>query len=142
MDFNTRPISIRQGKIFIDGVEAADSVSATGTFTPDTWSGKQLGDYSNSTRWLGYNITVALSRHRSNPWIKEVIKKYQGNHKTPEITIQGIMNDGDSDFFDKYGNDVCTFVGCVPTGAMPLTALDSNGDIVTDSLTFNARDFI
>lgn len=142
MDFNTRPISIRQGKIFIDGVEAADSVSATGTFTPDTWSGKQLGDYSNSTRWLGYSITVALSRHRSNPWIKEVIKKYQGTHKTPEITIQGIMNDGDSDFFDKYGNDVCTFVGCVPTGAMPLTALDSNGDIVTDSLTFNARDFI
>lgn len=142
MDFNTRPISIRQGKIFIDGVEAADSVSATGTFTPDTWSGKQLGDYSNSTRWLGYNITVALSRHRSNPWIKEVIKKYQGTHKTPEITIQGIMNDGDSDFFDKYGNDVCTFVGCVPTGAMPLTALDSNGNIVTDSLTFNARDFI
>lgn len=142
MDFNTRPISIRQGKIFIDGVEAADSVSATGTFTPDTWSGKQLGDYSNSTRWLGYNITVALSRHRSNPWIKEVIKKYQGTHKTPEITIQGIMDDRDSDFFDKYGNDVCTFVGCVPTGAMPLTALDSNGDIVTDSLTFNARDFI
>ena len=142
MDFNTRPISLRQGKIFIDGIEAADSVSATGAFTPDTWSGKQLGDYSNSTRWLGYNITVTVTRHRSNPYIKEVIKKYQGTHKTPEITIQGIMDDPDSDFFDKYGNDVCTYVGCVPTGAMPLTALDSNGDVVSDSLTFNARDFI
>lgn len=142
MEFNTRPISLRQGKIFIDGVEAADSVSATGTFTPDTWSGKQLGDYSNSTRWLGYNLTVTLTRHRSNPYIKEVIKKYQNTHKTPEITIQGIMDDPDSDFFDKHGNDVCTYVGCVPTGAMPLTALDSNGDVVTDSLTFNARDFI
>ena len=52
------------------------------------------------------------------------------------------MDDPDSDFFDKHGNDVCTYVGCVPTGAMPLTALDSNGDVVTDSLTFNARDFI
>lgn len=142
MEFNTRPISLRQGKIFIDGIEAADSVSATGTFTPDTWSGKQLGDYSNSTRWLGYNIAVTVTRHRSNPYIKEVIKKYQNTHKTPEITIQGIMDDPDSDFFDKYGNDVCTYVGCVPTGAMPLTALDSNGDVVTDSLTFNARDFI
>lgn len=142
MEFNTRPISLRQGKIFIDGIEAADSVSATGTFTPDTWSGKQLGDYSNSTRWLGYNITVTVTRHRSNPYIKEVIKKYQNTHKTPEITIQGIMDDPDSDFFDKYGNDVCTYIGCVPTGAMPLTALDSNGDVVTDSLTFNARDFI
>ena len=30
MDFNTRPISIRQGKIFIDGVEAADSVGKGG----------------------------------------------------------------------------------------------------------------
>ena len=127
MDFNTRPISLRQGKIFIDGVEAADSVSATGTFTPDTWS---------------YNITVNVTRYRSNPYIKEVIKKYQGTHKTPEITIQGIMDDPDSDFFDKHGNDVCTYVGCVPTGAMPLTALDSNGDVVSDSLTFNARDFL
>lgn len=142
MEFNTRPISLRQGKIFIDGIEAADSVSATGTFTPDTWSGKQLGDYSNSTRWLGYNLTVTVTRHRSNPYIKEVIKKYQNTHKTPEITIQGIMDDPDSDFFDKNGNDVCTYIGCVPTGAMPLTALDSNGDVVTDSLTFNARDFI
>ncbi|MGY6262839.1 hypothetical protein ACW73Q_02920 [Faecalibacterium duncaniae] len=142
MKYNVRPISIRDGKIIIDGVEAGDSVSASGVFTPDTWSGKQLGDKSNSTRWLGYNITVALTRHRSNPWIKEVIKKYKDTGKTPEITIQGIMCDGDSDFFDKYGNDVCTFVGCVPTGAMPLTSLDSNGDVVTDSLTFNARNFL
>lgn len=52
------------------------------------------------------------------------------------------MNDPDSDFFDKHQNDVCTFVGCVPTGAMPLTALDSGGDVVTDNLTFNARDFL
>ena len=142
MDYNVRPISIRDGKIIIDGVEAADSVSASGVFTPDICSGKQLRAQSNSTRWLGYNITVARTRHRSNPGIKDVIKKYKDTGKTPEITIQGIMCDGDSDFFDKYGNDVCTFVGCVPTGAMPLTALDSNGDIVTDSLTFNARDFI
>lgn len=133
---------IRMGKIVIDGIEVADSVSATGTFTPDTWSGKQLGDYSNSTRWLGYNITVSLSEHRSTPWIKDMIKKYQATHKTPELTIQGIMNDPDSDFFDKHQNDVCTFVGCVPTGAMPLTALDSGGDVVTDNLTFNARDFL
>ena len=133
---------IDSGKIVIDGIEVADSVSATGTFTPDTWSGKQLGDYSNSTRWLGYNITVSLSEHRSTPWIKDMIKKYQATHKTPELTIQGIMNDPDSDFFDKFQNDVCTFVGCVPTGAMPLTALDSGGDVVTDNLTFNARDFL
>ena len=73
-------------------------LSAQAAFHPDTWSGKQLGDKSNSTRWLGYNITVALTRHRSNPWIKEVIKKYKDTGKTPEITIQGIMCDGDSDF--------------------------------------------
>ena len=40
MDFNTRPINIRMGKIVIDGIEVADSVSATGTFTPDTRSGQ------------------------------------------------------------------------------------------------------
>lgn len=142
MEFNKRPINIRIGKIFLDGLEISDMVSATVTFTPDTWSGKQLGDYSNSTRWLGYNITVTVTEHRSTPWIKELIKKYQLTHLTPELTIQGVMNDPDSDYQDSYGNDVVTCVGCVPTGAMPLTALDSNGDIVTDSLTFNARDVI
>ena len=143
MEFNTRPISLRQGKIFIDGIEAADSVSATGTFTPDTWSGKQLGDYSNSTRWLGYNLTVTVTRHRSNPYIKEVIKKYQNTHKTPEITIQGIMDDTNSDFYAAHGSDVLTCVGCVMTGDLPLTALDAESSgVVDDAIAFNIKDII
>ena len=91
---------------------------------------------------MGATITGSMTRRRTNNWLKTKIKEYQATGATPELVIQGIMDDPDSDFFDKHGNDVCTYIGCVPTGAMPLTALDSNGDVVTDSLTFNARDFI
>lgn len=35
-----------------------------------------------------------------------------------------------------------TLVGCVLTGDLPLTALDSNGDVVDDVVSFNAKDIV
>ena len=90
MEYNKNPISLREGKIFIDGVECVDGVNCTIKFTPDVWSGKQLGERTNSSRWLGYNITGTITRRRSNNWLKT---KNQGDtlrrEQTPEMKIQG-----------------------------------------------------
>ena len=43
LEHNVQPISLREGKVFIDGILALDSVNFTITVTPDVWSGKQLG---------------------------------------------------------------------------------------------------
>lgn len=142
MKYNKSPVSLREGKVFIDGVEVMDSVKCDIKFTPDVWSGKQLGERTNSSRWLGYSITGSITRRRSTPWIKEVIKRYTATGQTPELTIQGIMDDGTSDYFAEFGSDTTTAVGCVLTGDLPLTALDSAGEVVDDNISFSAKDIV
>ena len=85
MQYNKNPISIREGKVFIDGIEVMDSVACEIKFTPDTWSGKQLGEKTPSTRWLGYSIAGSITRRRSTPWLKEIVARahYTGGHERP-----------------------------------------------------------
>lgn len=142
MEYNKNPISLREGHIFIDGVECADSVKCEIKFTPDVWTGKQLGERTPSSRWLGYAITGSITRRRSNNWLREKIKEYKASGATPELTIQGIMDDANSDYYAAHGTDTVTAVGCVLTGDLPLTALDSGGDIVDDVIAFNAKDIM
>ena len=49
MQYNKNPISLREGHAFIDGVEVLDSVKMTVNFTPETWTGRQLGEKTPST---------------------------------------------------------------------------------------------
>ncbi len=138
MQYNKNPISLREGKVFIDGVEVLDSVNATINFTPDVWTGRQLGERGQSSRWLGYTITGTITRRRSTNWLEVKIKEYLNSGATPEITIQGIMNDENSDYYAANGANTVTCVGCVLTGDLPLTRLDSAGQVVDDSIGFNA----
>ena len=142
MTYNKSPMSLREGKVFIDGIECMDSIKCEIKFTPTVWSGKQIGEKSDSSRWLGYSITGSITRRRSNPWLKEVIKKYIATGKTPEMVIQGIMDDEGSDYFADYGRDTVTAVGCVLTGDLPLTVLDSGGEVVEDTIGFNVKDIV
>jgi hypothetical protein len=141
-EYNKSPISLREGKVFLDGIEVMDSVACTINFTPETWSGKQLGEQSNSTRWLGYAIAGSITRRRSTPWLKDLIKQYIASRRTPEFKIQGLMNDANSDYVHEFGTDTCTAVGVVLTGDLPLTRLDSGGEIVDDVINFNAKDIV
>jgi hypothetical protein len=142
MKFNKSPVSLREGKVFIDGTEVMDSVKCTITFTPETWSGKQLGERSDSTRWLGYKVAGSITRRRTTPFLKEIITRYQKAGATPEATIQGIMNDENSDYYTAHGSQTYTAVGCVFTGDLTLLSLDSAGDILDDVISFNAKDLV
>lgn len=142
MEYNENPISLREGHIYIDGVEVCDCVNATIKFTPDTWSGKTLGRRSNSTRWLGYSISGTITRRRSTNWLRTKIKEYLADGGTPELKIQGIMDDANSDYYAAHGTDTVTCVGCVLTGDLPLTSLDSDGQVVDDSIAFNATGIV
>ena len=142
MQYNKSPISLREGKVFIDGVECLDGVKATITFTPDVWTGKQLGEKTPSSRWLGYAIKGSITRRRSTPWLKELINKYRDSGETPELTIQGVMDDKNSDYYKTNGSETITCVGCVLTGDFNLIDLDSAGEILDDVIGFNAKDIV
>lgn len=142
MEYNHAPISLRDGIIAVDGLVIADGVKCEIKFTPDVWEGRQLGELTPSSRWIGYKITGSITRRRSTPWLKEVVQKYQKGHETPELTIQGTMDDKNSDYYKQYGSDTMTAVGCVLTGDMTLISLDSGGDVLEDSISFNAKDVL
>ena len=142
MQYNHAPISLREGHVFLDGVEIADSITCTINFTPEVWSGRQLNELTPSSRWIGYAVTGTIGRRRSTRWLEEKISEYMSSHETPEMTIQGIMDDPNSDYYKTYGASTVTCVGCVLTGDLPLTMLDSGGEVVEDSIGFNAKDVI
>ena len=142
MEYNHSPISVREGHVFLDGVEIMDSIKCNIKMTPDTWSGRQLGEITPSTRWLGYSITGTITRRRNTMWLKEKIKYYQETHETPEMTIQGIMEDKQSDFYKQFCSEVITAVGVVLTGDLTLLDLDSEGQVLEDNIAFSAKDFI
>lgn len=142
MKYNSNPLSMREGKAFIDGVEVLDCIKLTINATPETWSGKQLGERSNSTRWMGVNFSGTITRRRSTNFLEDAIRKYKETGVTPEFTIQGIIDDKASDYGNEVGTHTVTVVGCVLTGDMNLVNLDSNGDVVEDAINFNARDII
>lgn len=142
MAYNKNPISLREGKVFLDGVEIADSIKCEIKFTPDVWTGRQLGELTPSTRWLGYAISGTITRRRSTNWVEKKIKEYKEKHVTPEFTIQGLMDDKNSDYYKQFGTNLITCVGCVLTGDLPLTMLDSGGQVVEDSITFSAKDIL
>jgi len=142
MQYNKNPISLREGKIFIDGVEVCDSIKCEIKFTPDVWTGRQLGEVTPSSRWLGATITGSITRRRSTPWLKEAIQQYMNDKGTPEFTIQGLMDDENSDYYADNGSIVVTCVGCVLTGDLNLINLDSDGQVVDDTIAFNAKDIV
>ena len=142
MQYNHAPISLREGHVFLDGVEIADSITCTINFTPDVWTGRQLNELTPSSRWIGYAITGTIGRRRSTRWLEDKISEYMQTHETPEMTIQGVMDDPNSDYYKTYGASTVTCVGCVLTGDLPLTMLDSGGVVVEDSLGFNAKDVL
>lgn len=142
MKYNTSGISLREGKVFIDGLECADNVKCDIHVTPDVWSGKLLGEQTDSSRWLGCKISGSITRRRSTPWLREVILKYKNSKATPEFTIQGISNDENSDYYETYGSETITAVGCVLTGDLTLISLDSAGDVLDDNIPFNAKDIV
>lgn len=139
LQYHKNPISLREGKVFLDGLEVFDSVKCEIKFTPDVWTGRQLGDRSSSSRWLGYSITGSITRRRTTAWLKDTIKGYIDSGKTPEFTVQGIMNDAGSEYYDTNGSDTVTVVGVVLTGDLNLLNLDADGQVLDDVIGFNAK---
>ncbi|QIB26102.1 phage tail tube protein [Caloranaerobacter azorensis] len=135
-------MSLREGKVFIDGEQILDLVKCEIYFTPEVVESRSVGQKGKSRRYLGYDITGSITEYKSTPWIKEIIKKYKQTGATPKLTIQGIQDDLNSDYGQAYGSDKITVVDAVLTGDLPLLMLDSEGELVQNEIEFGAADVI
>lgn len=136
---NSRPLSAREGKAYIDGVVVYDACKFKVVFKPDVWEGKQLSEQGTNRRWIGYDIEVILEEWKTTNRYKDMVDKYLKSGVTPELTIQGIQTDKNSDFYDRNGSNKITCVGCVPIDDIPLSDMDTDGDVVKDSVKFGAK---
>lgn len=142
MTYNHSPISLREGHVFLDGMEIFDGVKFEIKATPETWTGRFLGERTPSTRWIGVSLSGTLTRRRTTGWTKDALRQYIDQGITPEMTIQGIADDPNSDYYSEYGAETVTAVGCVPTGDLNLLMLDSEGQILEDEINFNVKDVL
>lgn len=142
LEHNTQPISLREGKVLLDGLPILDTVSAKINVALDTWTGRQLGERKTSSRTLGYTITGELTRYFTNNWTEKILREFQENGKTVEFTITGVVDDAGSDYYANHGATTITVVGCVLKDTIPLLQADATGEVRTDTLSFNATDCI
>lgn len=140
---NKSPVSARDGKVYLDGSLIADACKFSAKFTPDVWEGKVLGERGTNRRWLGYDITGTIEQWKTTPLYKKKILEYIQTGATPEFKIQGISEDKNSDFYvNNGGSETITLVGCVLTGDVPLMELDTEGDVMKESVEFGAYDMV
>lgn len=139
---NKQRLSLREGGVFVDGLKVLDAVTASVVFKPTVAESQAIGSKTKDRRWLGYDVTGALTEYRATPWLKDMIKKYKETGETPEFTLQGIQNDKGSDYNKTYGDETVTVVGCVITGDINLLELDVSGEHTKDNITFGGKDVV
>lgn len=142
MQENVKPVSLTEGHIYIDGIEVIDSAKCSIKFVPKVWSGTMVGKRGTNRRWTGYDITGTLDEYKTTPRWTTMIKKYLQDGITPELTIQGTRTDKDSDYFTISGSESVTVTGVIITGEIPLLEIDTNGDVVKDSISFGAKNVV
>lgn len=136
---NKSPLSMREGKVYIDGTLVADSCKFQLKFTPSVWAGKTLSEPGTNRRWIGYDITGVIEAWKTTNMWKKKVQEYIKSGKTPEFKIQGICEDINSDYYDKNKKDEVTAVGCVMTGDINLMDLDTDGEVVKETINFGAK---
>lgn len=142
MKLNRNPMALTMGEAFMDGVKVMDGVKLEIKFTPKVASASYIGDATPSSRWIGGSYTASITRYRSTNFLEEKIREYRKTGVTPEITLQGIMTDKNSDYYAEYGEHTVTAVGCVMTGDLTLFSLDTSGEFVEEVIGFNVKDVI
>ena len=137
---NKSPLSAREGKVYIDGSLVADTCKFKLVFKPKVWEGKTLCEQGTNRRWIGYDITGEIEAWKTTPLYKKKVMEYIATGKTPEFTIQGISEDKHSDYYELNKGDSITAIGCVFTDEISLIDMDSDGDVVKETIKFGAYD--
>mgnify|MGYP000859076448 FL=1 len=135
-------MSLREGRVYLDGEQVMDLVTCEILFTPEVAESRSIGQKGKSRRWIGYDVTGSINEYRSTPWLKKAVKKYIDTGKTPKFTIVGMQDDPASDYGTTYGKDVTTVEGVVLTSDIPLLQLDSEGEHVQSEIEFGAENVI
>lgn len=136
------PRSMREGKAYIDGELVIDLITASIVFTPEVSEKRAVGEKGKTRRWMGYDVTGTITRYRTTPMFKKMVKKYLDSGATPTMTIVGMQDDPVADYDVAYGKDTITVEDAVITGDISLLDLDTEGEFVQDEIEYGGRNLI
>lgn len=137
---NRRHISLRQGKVAWEGETLLDSCKMSITYKLEVSETKSLGEMGTNRKWIGRDIEVTIEEYRSTRRTANIINDFENSGKTPEFSVQGIMDDKDSDYYDMYQEgETVTVTGCVPKGDLKVLELDMDGDVMKESITLGGK---
>ena len=102
---NKRPLSVTNGRVYIDGVMVADCCKYSAVFTPKVWEGKALGDPGTNRRWIGYDITGLVETvevRAMDPGTGKVIasKKKLSNNLSTGSLAKGLVSGSTKVYID------------------------------------------
>ena len=139
---NRSRILLNKGKMYWNGNIIVDGIKCEVVVTTTVTTSKSINEVVPSSRWAGIDsIKVTLSEYRSTARAKDMVKQFLETGVTPEVTIQGIQDDKNSDYYDAVGKEIVTVIGCVPTGDIKLLSVDADSnDHLQDEFTFNGKD--
>lgn len=124
-----KPMALREGKVIIDGEVVMEAVKLDLMVSIATAEYKPIGGRNTNYKIIGYDCSGELTEFKTTPRWKNLFKEYDRSGIFPTLTITGIANDKNSDYFQKHGEDKTTIEGMVIDGDLPLTSIDTDGEL-------------
>lgn len=131
---------MREGRGFINSTQVLDLIKLNAVFTPEVSKKRSVGQRNMQSKVLGYDVTGTITQFKGNQWVRNAIKEYIKTGVWPEMDIQGVMSDPDSDYVKNFGEERIQLLGVVLTGDLPVLDLDAEGEEVVEEISFNAAE--
>lgn len=137
---DVKRMSAREGRGFVDGKIVTSLIKLNAVFTPEVTKKRVMGQRGMTSKVIGYDITGTITQFKNTPWIRDSIKTYLDTGVFPQIDIQAVMDDSDSDYVKNFGADKIQLIGVQFDGDLTLVDLDSEGEEVQEEVTFGASE--
>lgn len=142
-NFNSNDaISLTEGRIIVDGEVRTNAISAKATFTINTVAVKALGARNEGNKPTGYKIAGSLVQYKVSRWLIDICKEYQNTGILKPFDLQGVIEDKASMYYRENGVTRDTFVNCMLTGDIPIFDINSQGETMTEEISFTAEKII
>ena len=137
---SVKRMSAREGRGFVNGNRVTSLIKLNAVFTPEITDKRVAGQRGTSAKVIGYAITGTITQFKATRWLRDAIKTYMTTGVFPQMDIQAVMDDADSDFFSTYGEERIQLIGVQLTGDLPVIDIDAEGEEIQEEVTFSAAE--
>lgn len=133
-------MSAREGRGFVNGSQVTSLIKLHAVFTPEVSEKRVVGQRGKTPKVIGFGITGTITQFKATRWIRDAVKTYLTTGIFPLMDIQAVMDDPDSDFVRRYGEDRVQLIGVQLTGDLSLIDIDAEGEEIQEEISFIATE--